>query len=199
MNNELNVTALPGEDPELARARTLTRPEVTNARTLQAIEANLELQALVDTLTEQTQAVGDGDLTRAEEMLAAQAHTLDALFNHLARRALSVDYMDHLDTYLKMALRAQSQCRATWETLSVIKNPPMVGYIRQANIAGGHQQVNNGPGKSSRALENRNPDNKLLEKKDGKRLDFGAKGACGRDDSQLATVGEINRAKDTGG
>jgi hypothetical protein len=75
----------------------------------------------------------------------------------------------------------------------------MVGYIRQANIAGGHQQVNNGTGESSRAREMRNPDNKLLEKKDGKRLDFGAKGACGRDDSQLATVGEINRAKDTGG
>ena len=63
MNNELDVTALPGEEPEHARARTLTRPEVTNARTLQTIEDNLELQALVDTLTHQTQAVAvTGDL-----------------------------------------------------------------------------------------------------------------------------------------
>jgi hypothetical protein len=199
MNNEINVTAIPGEDPELARARTVTRPEVTNARTLQAIEANLELQALVDTLTHQTQAVAGGDLTRSEEMLAAQAHTLDALFNHLARRALSVDYMDHLDTYLKMALRAQSQCRATWETLSVIKNPPMVGYIRQANIAGGHQQVNNGPGESSRARENVNTESKLLEVNHGQRLDFGTTGTSSGVDTEMATVGEKLRTENGGG
>ena len=41
MNNELNVTATPGEGPELARARTLTRPEVTNARTLQTTFASV--------------------------------------------------------------------------------------------------------------------------------------------------------------
>ena len=46
MNTELNVTALPGEDPERARARTLTRQEVTNARTLPVIESNMGLQVL---------------------------------------------------------------------------------------------------------------------------------------------------------
>jgi len=45
---------------------------------------------------------------------------------------------------LKLALRAQNQCRATIETLSVVKNPPTATFVRQANIAAGHQQVNNG-------------------------------------------------------
>jgi hypothetical protein len=45
---------------------------------------------------------------------------------------------------------AQSQCRAT---LATIKHPPVMGYVRQANIAHGPQQVNNAsaaPGGSPR-------------------------------------------------
>jgi len=76
-------------------------------------------------------------------MLTAQVHTLDAIFNNMARRAINAEYMGSLESYLKLALRAQSQARATWETLSATKNPPMVGYVKQANIAQGHQQVNN--------------------------------------------------------
>ena len=187
MKAELTVTALENEDPELTRARALTRPEVTNARTLQAIEDNLELQSLVDTLTEQTQAAAAGNLTRAEEMLAAQAHTLDALFNHLTRRALNGEYLEQMDVYLKMALRAQSQCRATWETLSTVQNPPMVGYVKQANIAHGHQQVNN-------ARKNSKPRNELLEQKDGQRLDPGPAGTASEADPAMATLAEIDRA-----
>ena len=48
-------------------------------------------------------------------MLTAQAHTLVAIFNNLARRASNAEYRDHLDRYLKLALRAQSQYRATCE------------------------------------------------------------------------------------
>jgi len=66
-------------------------------------------------------------------MLTAQAHTLDAIFNNLEQRAINAEYMDNLDRYLKLALRAQSQCRATWEALSTIKSPPVMGYVRQAN------------------------------------------------------------------
>jgi hypothetical protein len=42
---------------------------------------------------------------------------------------------------MRMALKAQSQCRQTLETLATIKNPPVV-FARQANIAQGPQQVN---------------------------------------------------------
>ena len=53
--------------------------------------------------------------------------------------------MQAAETYVRLALKAQAQCRATLETLATIKNPPVV-YARQANIAAGRQQVNNGPG-----------------------------------------------------
>ena len=78
-------------------------------------------------------------------MLIAQAHTLDELFNHLARRARHNlgEYLIAGETYLRLALKAQSQCRATLETLAQIKNPPSVAFVKQANIANGPQQVNN--------------------------------------------------------
>jgi transposase InsO family protein len=44
---------------------------------------------------------------------------------------------------MRLALKAQSQCRATVEALAEMKNPKPVAYVQQANIANGPQQVNN--------------------------------------------------------
>lgn len=89
--------------------------------------------------------VKDGDLSDIEANLTAQAVTLDAMFTELARRA-ALNMGTHLgatDTYLRLAMKAQAQCRATAETLAEIKYPRAVAFVRQANIAHGHQQVNN--------------------------------------------------------
>jgi hypothetical protein len=49
------------------------------------------------------------------------------------------------------------------EALAAIKNPPIV-YARQGNIAQGNQQMDNGIGPAgTRARENENEQNKLLE------------------------------------
>jgi hypothetical protein len=50
--------------------------------------------------------------------------------------------MGACETYLRLALKAQSQCRATLETLAAIRNPQPVAFVRQANIAHGPQQLN---------------------------------------------------------
>ncbi len=200
------ITALcnPDEDEATVMGRMVLRPTVQAAVTLKEYDksfGDLNLNGLIAALSEQTRASNDGDLSRAEAMLTTQAHTLDAIFNNLASRAIRAEYMNNLDTYLKMALRAQSQCRATWEALSAIKNPPVMGYVRQANIAHGPQQVNNAstaPDSDSRVRENQNSQNKQLDKKDGKRLDTRTTGTAGKADPAMATVGEINRAEDGG-
>ncbi len=198
------ITALirPDEDEGLFLARTALRPTVQAAVTLKEYDksyGDLDLNGLIAVLTEQTKASNDGDLGRAEAMLTTQAHTLDAIFNSLARRAISADHMNNLDTYLKLALRAQSQCRATWEALSAIKNPTVMGYVRQANIAHGPQQVNNATTEDPpRARENSISENGLLEKKDGERLDTGTTSPTGKADPAMATVGEIDRPEDKG-
>jgi len=97
---------------------------------------------------------------------------------------------------MRLALKAQSQCRATLETLAEIKNPKNVAFVRQANIAQGHQQVNNGPtteNAAPRARETEKTQNELLEANDGERLDTGTTGTAIPNDQTMETVGEIDR------
>ena len=198
--DQLVVRARPDDEPGQAVARSALRPTVQAAVTLKEYDKNfgdLKLNHLISALVEQTEASNEGDMKRAEAMLTTQAHTLDAIFNNLASRAIRAEYLSNLDTYLKLALRAQSQCRATWEALSAIKNPPVIGYVRQANIAHGPQQVNNGTlDDMPRSREYQNSQNKLMEQKDGERLDIGTKGAAGKADPAMATLGEVDRAED---
>jgi hypothetical protein len=126
-------------------------------------------------------------------MLTAQAAALNSLFLELTKRSGTNmgAHMGVMETYMRLALKAQSQCRATLEALVAIKNPPVV-YARQANFAAGHQQVNNGALAHAGTTE-RQP-NKLLEAEHGERLDPGATGKAGGSNQALETVGAIDGA-----
>lgn len=65
-----------------------------------------------------------GDMKGVDSMLFAQALTLQATFRTRLRRAVlnAGEYMSATDAYLRLALKAQGQCRATLETLARIKN-----------------------------------------------------------------------------
>ena len=107
---------------------------------------DVSLTDLLASLKDSGEAVNRGDFTALESMLTAQAVTLNVVFGELTRRAaLNVgSYHATMELYLRLALKAQSQSRATVETLALMKNPPV--FARQANINnGGQQQVNNGP------------------------------------------------------
>jgi len=111
----------------------------------------------------------------------------------LARKNL-VDHFDGTERLMRLGLKAQSQSRATLETLATIKNPTTV-FARQANVAHGPQQVNNLVAVASptlaphaRAGELETAPNKLLEAH-GERLDVGAASATGRSDSNAGGRG----------
>lgn len=196
---------LPGETQERTLARLSLRPEVTAAATSIEYQRGLfEGQSLDDVVREletQCAAVQRGDLSRPEALLTAQAHTLDAIFNKLARLAAANlnEYPVWGDRYLRLAMKAQTQCRATLETLANIKNPPMV-FAKQANVATGPQQINNNFESSThaRTRETQSEQNRLLEQTDGQRLDSGATGQAIGSDPAMATVGSIDRTKDGG-
>jgi hypothetical protein len=80
--------------------------------------------------------------------------------------------LKHFETYLGLALKAQAQSRATITALGELKNPRHATFVKQANIAHGPQQVNNGvmPSDvaSSREKNQKTEQNKLLEDGDGK-------------------------------
>ena len=177
----LVVKMAPGEEQELAMPRTVLNPALSGAVVTNALRmsglGDLDMQATVEELEKQAGLVSGSNLERCEAMLISQAHSLDAIFSRLAVRASSnvAEYPQAMEIYLRLALKAQSQCRATLETLAAVKNPPVV-YAKQANIANGPQQVNNGTAAPSaptepapsRARKNGKEPIKLLEAgKDG--------------------------------
>lgn len=184
-------------------ARLLTSPELAALRAIFASEGvknlgeHIDAPTLVDALREQSAAVNCGDIKRTEAMLMSQATALQTLFARLTERAMDNDTIPAFEANMRMALRAQSQCRATLETLATIKNPPIV-YARQANVTSGPQQINNGMLASSQAGEIENQPNKLLEAQHGNYVDTGTARAASGADSELATVGEIDRAEVAG-
>lgn len=199
------VHGLPGETLEQSAARALLNPTLTAAQTLfrlgelfnPAGSTTADFQAMVSELEMQAQAVNRNNLSRPEAMLAAQMHTLDALFGVLLRRgAANVgEYPAAAETYMKLALRAQSQCRSTAEALAVMKNPSTFAVVKQANIA--HtQQVNN---RLARPKRKQNQPNKLLGAPSGSRLDAGAQSQAVETDSHMAAVVPIHRPEVIGG
>ena len=140
----------PGQTESLALAEIVTEGTVGCSATLidftKGQHDGLSLTEVAQTLRAQGDAVAGGDLSDAERMLNAQAVALNAIFNELARRAATNmgTYLETTERYLRLAMKAQAQCRATVEALAEMKNPRAVAFVRQANIAHGNQQVNNG-------------------------------------------------------
>ena len=185
--NSTQIFCTKDDDINNVTAKTLTRPTVQAARTIQTWQPDNDVMALSDVLVEQVASVKNGDMHRPEAMLLSQAHTLDALFNSLAQKAFVQTHMPHYETFLRLAFKAQSQCRSTLQTLSDIKNPSVV-YAKQANISNGHQQINNGL-PATHTQEKQKYSNELLEHTHGERLDSGEKSEAISIDSDLAALG----------
>ncbi|NWB48254.1 hypothetical protein [Pseudomonas gingeri] len=85
----LNLTKIGDETLDQSRARAVLAPQ--NLSTIVLSSAGISgvpFNEIVHELNRQTVAINNGDMTRVENMLTAQAHTLDALFTSLANTAL---------------------------------------------------------------------------------------------------------------
>jgi hypothetical protein len=207
----LTIAQYAHESADEAMARAKLSPAIQGAVTalhfgaqsLPCLAAkNLDTNAVVAELKEHSKAVSANDLSRLEEMLTVQAHSLDAIFNECARRArLNImENIEAFDRYMKVALRAQGQCRSAIEALSEMKNPRPFVSVGQANVANGPQQVNNGVQRPvradahARAGETSNRSNELLEQADGEWLDRRAASLAGKADSSMETVAQVHGA-----
>ncbi|MBK7025403.1 MAG: hypothetical protein IPH41_18650 [Sulfuritalea sp.] len=124
------------EEQGRAYAKLVTAPDVCGYRVILAsspkgLAEEIDAPTFLATLREQAAAVQEGDMSHAEAMLITQATALQSLFVRLAERGLSQEHMPNLEGFMRLALRAQSQCRATLETLAAIKNPPIVRQAGQ--------------------------------------------------------------------
>lgn len=204
-SNTIQIAGDPVDGPRLIAQLAVT-PSFQAASTIKQWShavGDLDITGLIGELRQQAATASGGDLNRQEAMLAVQAHTLDTIFNELARRSqanMCGGYLDAADRYMRLALKAQSQCRATIETLAEIENPKPVAFVQQANIASGPQQVNNAPQPgTSRAGNSEIQQSKLLEQQRNEWMDAKTAGAAGSSDSSVEAVGVVNGAKDSRG
>lgn len=179
--------------PELAAYRV-----INGAERKSGIGDQIDVPTLLEQLRDSAARVNAGSLDQAEAMLMSQAISLQSLFARLAERGMGCDGIQAFEANMRMALRAQSQCRATLETLALVKNPRQVAFVKQANIANGPQQVNNGV-EASRARENENQQSKLLEADNGNWMDTGTASAASGTDKDMAAVGKIDGAENPRG
>ena len=193
---QIEVACREDEDPTLVTTRILISPGLTNASITATFAKGqfgreLDLPTAVTALVEITKRVRSNDMTDVEATLICQATSLNSMFCELSRRAaLNMgEYIEASERYMRMALKAQNQCRMTLETLSTIKNPPVI-YAKQTNISNGPQQVNNHP----HVGENQNQPIKVLEQSHEKWMDIGTKSQTGDYNSELETLGQGNGA-----
>ncbi|MBB5503359.1 hypothetical protein [Paraburkholderia sp. MM5384-R2] len=58
-------------------------------------------------------------------------------FKELARKTAYWEYLKQMQAHLSPPLKAQAQCRATFEAPEELKNPRPVAFVKQANISNG--------------------------------------------------------------
>jgi len=151
---------------------------------------DFDFQANMKVLEKATKQIKLGDLSKIEEMYISQAMALEVMFASLARRAKAQDKLLQYETHMRLALKAQNQSRATLQALVQLKQPANTQFIKQANIAQGHQQVNN------LSEKNISPQNKLLEG-EAYDLDSRPQTTAARINSNMEAVGEVHRGKDS--
>lgn len=198
----------PGDKARLALMPSLNGASVIHAYQGNVMGKDVDVNLMVDYLRTTFTEVKGGDLHTLEAMLISQATALQTIFTSLARRAQSQEYQKNLEAFLGLALKAQAQSRATISALVDLKYPRQATFVKQANIANGPQQVNNGGSAGAdpeqyaqartHAGKSKPEQNKLLEAEHGqpgKRMDTRAAQAAERSNSAVETVEQFNRTE----
>ena len=149
-NDALVVEQSSDETGAQAMARKVLEPGFRHAVTASSfagkvLGSSIEHPGLMDYVEHVLKVGGKaeaGDLAIASRLLASQAITLDAMFTELARRAAinMGEYIGAAESYGRLALRAQSNCRATLEALAKL-HQPREQTARHVHVNDGGQAV----------------------------------------------------------
>ncbi len=130
--NTLEIKAEDGEDRDVLLAKVALSPGPRHAALASSLAVNLfsdkhqsPIMASTAALSETMAAAARGDKAMASSILAAQAVVLDTMFTELARRSAANfgQYVETADRYMRLALKAQANCRATLEALAKLHQP----------------------------------------------------------------------------
>lgn len=146
----LTIKQRHGETGDQSIARAVLEPSVRHGMVASAYAANMlgnvEAKPGLMDYAGYVQDAGakaeTGDLTNASHMLAAQAVTLDSMFTEFSRRAVlnMGDFLDAAERYARLALKAQSNCRATLDALAKL-HQPREQTVRHVHVNEGGQAI----------------------------------------------------------
>ena len=149
-NNALTVEQTTDETGAQAMARKLLEPHLRHALSASAYASKLlgsdiegpGIMDFVGHVQSATAKAEAGDLTIASRLLTAQAITLDSMFTELARRTATNmgEYINAAERCGRLALKAQSNCRATLETLAKL-HQPREQTVRHVHVNEGGQAI----------------------------------------------------------
>ncbi len=139
-----------GESNEAALAEAVIGPNLRHgvvatsyaAKMLNTGDETVDLVAATNVIRAKAGQAVSGDLAFASAMLAAQAMALDSMFTELARRAAMNmgEYPQAVERYGRLALKAQSNCRATLEALAKL-HQPREQTVRHVHVNDGGQAI----------------------------------------------------------
>ena len=92
---------------------------------------------------------------------------------------------------MNLCFKAQNQSRATIDSLIQLKQPSQTTFVKQANIANGHQQVNNQV-LTEKIIDSQNK----LKGADYAELDYGRATKTKRSNKKMEALAKVHRSKD---
>lgn len=146
---KLDVKVQDGEDPLKTVARLGLNPGVRHAHLAGSASSALFGEKTAPTIMDNTEALADmlkaaakGDKQLSSQILAAQAISLDTLFTELAMRSRQNmgQYFDAAERYMRLALKAQANCRTTLEALAKL-HQPREQTVKHVHVNDGGQAV----------------------------------------------------------
>jgi hypothetical protein len=187
---KLVLSQKPNQSKDEAIAEKLLKPSSLSSALIESFKGNVQGESIdfvlaLGILEKEVLKLQGGDLSKIEEMLLSQAVALEMMFTSLARTAKAQEQLLQYETHMRFALKAQNQSRATLQALIQLKQPSQTTFVRQANIAQGHQQVNNLAEKIT------TPQNELLGAESAK-LVTGATPTAKRVNSKVEALDEVN-------
>lgn len=162
--NEFLIKRLPNQDDLKTSSEFLLSASSLGASAIKTLNYSssisndsISLHFTREFLEDAFKALKRGDLSLVEEVLLSQALALNVAFTSLSARANRQKNATTLQMLMTLSFKAQNQSRAALQALIDLKQPTQTAFIKQTNIAHGHQQVNN-------QIENNPiPQNELLE------------------------------------
>jgi hypothetical protein len=144
--DQLTIHADPQKSDARSRADVALNPAANSMATTRLFArgsfGDLATTELFEAHLDWCKAAKAGDLSHQKAMLAAQADALNSIFTEMARRAaLNMgEYIGATETYLRLGLKAQAQCRATIEALDSLTSG-RVQTVKHVHVSEGGQAI----------------------------------------------------------